>query len=136
MRFIRILPSGPPAGRGPNRNRLQNVYNRFDFGLFAIYFFLVLYGSVQLPLRYHEGLVMSQLTMAPAESFADRRGSRESSEYKGVERRQFGNSYSSLSPEARELAQAIDGYKLRHRRRYVTYEEMLEVIRSLGYTKS
>ena len=49
------------------------------------------------------------------------------------ERRQFANSHEGLSPEAAELAQAIDGYKLRHRRRFITYEEMLAVVKSLGY---
>ena len=52
-----------------------------------------------------------------------------------VERRQFSNSHDALSPEARELAMAIDEYKLRHRRRFITYEEMLSVIQSLGYKK-
>ena len=52
------------------------------------------------------------------------------------ERRQFTNSYSELSPEARELAIAIDQYKLRHRRRFITFDEMLTVIRSLGYDKA
>jgi hypothetical protein len=51
------------------------------------------------------------------------------------ERRQFANSHEELSPDARELALAIDGYKLRHRRRFVTYEEMLAVVKSLGYHK-
>ncbi len=37
--------------------------------------------------------------------------------------------------EARELATAIDAYKLAHRRRFITYEEMLSVVKSLGYTK-
>ena len=49
------------------------------------------------------------------------------------ERRQFANSYDELSPEARQLASAIDEYKLVHRRRFITYEEMLGVIKSLGY---
>ena len=31
------------------------------------------------------------------------------------------------------LAEAIDGYKVRHRRRFITFEEMLTVIQSLGY---
>lgn len=52
-----------------------------------------------------------------------------------TERRQFGNSHLGLSPDARELAEAIDTYKLQNRRRYITYEEMLQVIHSLGYTK-
>ena len=53
----------------------------------------------------------------------------------GVERRQFGNTHDGLSPDARELAEAIDNYKMKNRRRYVTFEEMLQVIHSLGYEK-
>ncbi|MCL6503321.1 MAG: hypothetical protein K6T86_11590 [Pirellulales bacterium] len=53
----------------------------------------------------------------------------------GRERRQFGDSREELSPEARALADAIDSYKLAHRRRFITYEEMLAVIKSLGYVK-
>jgi hypothetical protein len=51
------------------------------------------------------------------------------------ERRQFANSHEDLSPEACELALAIDEYKLVHRRRFITYEEMLSVVKSLGYHK-
>ncbi len=51
------------------------------------------------------------------------------------ERRQFTNSHDELSPGARELAIAIDQYKLHHRRRFITYEEMLAVITTLGYHK-
>ena len=51
------------------------------------------------------------------------------------ERRQFTNSHDALSPGARELAIAIDQYKLMHRRRFITYEEMLSVITTLGYFK-
>jgi hypothetical protein len=51
------------------------------------------------------------------------------------ERRQFANSHEDLSSEARELAVAIDEYKLMHRRRFITYEEMLGVVKSLGYRK-
>jgi len=53
----------------------------------------------------------------------------------GVERRQFSNSYEGLSPAAVELAQTIDRYKMSNRRRFITYEEILEVITSLGYSK-
>ncbi len=52
------------------------------------------------------------------------------------ERRQFANSHNELSPDARELATAIDEYKLFHRRRFITFEEMLGVIRELGYRKA
>ena len=51
------------------------------------------------------------------------------------ERRQFTNSHEELSPEARDLAQAIDSYKLMHRRRFITYEEMLAVVKSIGYKR-
>jgi hypothetical protein len=52
----------------------------------------------------------------------------------GMERRnQIGNSYDGLSPDAQQLAEAIDQYKLQNRRRFITYEEMLSVIKSLGY---
>ncbi|MCM2371996.1 hypothetical protein [Aporhodopirellula aestuarii] len=54
----------------------------------------------------------------------------------GVERRQFGSSHSGLSAEGRDLASAIDAYKLKHHRRYITCDEMLVVLRSLGYEKS
>jgi hypothetical protein len=49
------------------------------------------------------------------------------------ERRQFANSHDDLSPEAAELARSIDQYKLLHRRRFITFEEMLSVVKSLGY---
>ena len=71
--------------------------------------------------------------IAPENSFVDRRNTDEKSS--GFERRQFGNSHSTLSPDARELAEAIDAYKVEHRRRYITFEEMLKVIHKLGYQK-
>lgn len=52
-----------------------------------------------------------------------------------LERRQFGNTHAGLSSDARELAEAIDSYKLKNRRRYITFEEMLTVITDLGYSK-
>jgi len=78
---------------------------------------------------------MSQGLESPVSSFVDRRSS--SAEHRPLlhERRQFANSHDGLSPEAAELASAIDEYKLRHRRRFITYEEMLLVVRSLGYHK-
>ena len=70
-----------------------------------------------------------------AEVFVERRSGEPGGAVPGIERRQFSNSHDDLSPEAQELAQAIDGYKLHHRRRFITYEEMLTVITSLGYHK-
>ena len=71
---------------------------------------------------------------SPAE-FVDRRGFMPADDSPSLERRQFANSYTELSPEARELAQAIDRYKLHHRRRFITFEEMLSVMKSLGYRR-
>ncbi len=57
------------------------------------------------------------------------------SDYSGPERRQFRDSHSEMNPQVSELAQAVDQYKLNHRRRFITYEELLSVIVSLGYKK-
>jgi hypothetical protein len=75
-----------------------------------------------------------ELETAPAK-FVDRRNYDISGRSPALERRQFTNSHDGLSPEAQELALAIDGYKLRHRRRFITFEEMLSVIKSLGYQR-
>jgi hypothetical protein len=77
---------------------------------------------------------MNAMTETPPISFVDRR-SYEPGFAPGPERRQFTNSHDELSPAARELAQAVDQYKLVHRRRFVTYEEVLGVVESLGYRK-
>ena len=79
---------------------------------------------------------MSQALEAPPKPFTDRRSHDAASPMPGVERRQFANSHDDLSPPARDLAKAIDEYKLRHRRRFITYEEMLFVVESLGYRKT
>ncbi len=53
----------------------------------------------------------------------------------GSERRQFVDSRNSLRPEVVELAEAVDQYKLRHRRRFITFEELFDVMSALGYHK-
>ena len=53
----------------------------------------------------------------------------------GSERRQFADSRDSLPPEVAELSQAIDRYKLMHRRRFITVEELYHVVTGLGYHK-
>jgi hypothetical protein len=78
---------------------------------------------------------MTQAVETAATNFVDRR-SYSPSDTLGRERRQFTNSHTELSPDARELATAIDQYKLRRRRRFITFEEMLEVVQGLGYRKS
>ena len=78
---------------------------------------------------------MSQVAQSEAVGFVDRRQTPAPGDLPVVERRQFTNSHQELSPPAQELARAIDQYKLRHRRRFITYEEMLSVVLSLGYRR-
>jgi hypothetical protein len=83
---------------------------------------------------------MQSTTFGPAAvnvsvPFVDRRNPPAVEQMPVCERRQFGNSYEELSPEAAELAHAIDQYKLSHRRRFITFEEMLAVVKSLGYRR-
>ncbi len=73
-------------------------------------------------------------TPAAVPGFVDRR-SEKGAPGVGRERRQFTNSHDGLSEEAGELARAIDSYKARHRRRFINYEEMLSVVKSLGYDR-
>lgn len=72
-----------------------------------------------------------QLAVTEQTTFVDRR--KEDQAAPGVERRQFSPSYDSNRPEVNELAKAVDEYKLRHRRRFITFEELYDVIVSLGY---
>ena len=78
---------------------------------------------------------MSLTAEAPTSTFVDRRHYETALEPPSRERRQFTNSHEGLTPDASELAVAIDHYKLAHRRRFITYEEMLNVVKSLGYRK-
>ena len=79
---------------------------------------------------------MSSPTLSPPTgTFVDRRSYDPGVGRPAQERRQFTNSHEELSPDACELALAIDEYKLVHRRRFITYEEMLAVVKSLGYHK-
>jgi hypothetical protein len=75
-------------------------------------------------------------TLVTEEStFFDRRDPHSMGDVTGRERRQFVNSHDELSPEAAELASAIDTYKLSHRRRFINFEEMLSIVKSLGYRR-
>ena len=69
------------------------------------------------------------------ETFVDRCSYDISGRSPASERPQFANSHEGLSPEACDLARVIDGYKLVHRRCFITYEEMLWAIKSLGYQR-
>lgn len=77
---------------------------------------------------------MNTVTEQKSTSFVDRRQNRDS-DYTGPNRRQFRDSHDALRPEVKELAEAVDEYKAEHRRRFITYEELLSVIEGLGYHK-
>jgi len=74
-------------------------------------------------------------TATPAAPFLERREATPINTFAGSERRQFANNHDHLSPAASELAVAIDQYKLQHRRRFINFEEMLSIMKSLGYRK-
>lgn len=73
-----------------------------------------------------------QLAVEQQTGFLNRRASQSGSP-PGVERRQFATTHQSARPEVNELAQAVDQYKLRHRRRFITFDELYDVMVSLGY---
>ncbi|HEX4130313.1 MAG TPA: hypothetical protein VHZ24_09730 [Pirellulales bacterium] len=78
---------------------------------------------------------MSVAMQPDARYFLDRRTGDAMIPPGGRERRQFADGHAELSPAAQELANAVDNYKLMHRRRFVTYEEILHVMKSLGYAR-
>ncbi len=78
---------------------------------------------------------MQHLMEPPPGTFVERRAEDTAGKRPPRERRQFADGRDELSAEAKELADAIDGYKVRHRRRFITYEEMLYVVKSLGYKR-
>ena len=75
------------------------------------------------------------LEQQTSQSFVDRRAGTEGGREAGPERRQFSASASATRPEIAELSEAVDQYKLRHRRRFITFEELYDVMSELGYHK-
>ncbi len=75
---------------------------------------------------------MLQQTDQP--TFQDRRASDNGSDG-SRERRQFRDGNRSNRPEVAEFADAVDSYKMQHHRRFITFEELFDVIQELGYHK-
>jgi len=75
-----------------------------------------------------------QLTSTQSPDFVDRRAARGADDMK-VERRQFKDGNRSVRPEVAEFADAVDEYKISHHRRFITFEELFDVMTSLGYHK-
>lgn len=49
---------------------------------------------------------------------------------------QFNCAEENFAHEALELADALEKYKLIHRRRYISFEEILCILHTLGYRRS
>ena len=74
---------------------------------------------------------MDQLQAVQSPDFVERRSADRASG--GQERRQFRDGNRSSRPEVAEFADAIDQYKIQNRRRFITFEELYDVMVSLGY---
>jgi hypothetical protein len=73
------------------------------------------------------------LLEAPTAVFVERRQRDVAVPTAVTERRQFRDGDRSARPEVAELANAIDDYKIAYRRRFITFEELFDVMTSLGY---
>lgn len=77
---------------------------------------------------------MQTLTEQNPRPFVERRGTGDARDG-APERRQFKATQDSSRPEVAEMAAAVDAYKARHRRRFITFDELFDVIAELGYHK-
>ncbi len=75
------------------------------------------------------------LVEAPPVVFVERRQRDLGASPAVSERRQFRDGNRSARPEVAELADAIDDYKVAYHRRFITFEELFDVMASLGYHK-
>ena len=89
-----------------------------------------------VPFSSSSNVSSSNVSGTTDEKFVDRREVATTTANANQERRQFGNSHSGLSEAGRDLALAIDRYKIERHRRYLTCDEMLEVMNDLGYAKA
>lgn len=78
---------------------------------------------------------MQAETQQKSAAFIERRAQSEGRRPDGPERRQFRDGQCATRPEVVELSEAVDQYKLMHRRRFITFDELYDVMASLGYHK-
>ncbi|MEO1994197.1 MAG: hypothetical protein ABGZ17_02875 [Planctomycetaceae bacterium] len=78
---------------------------------------------------------MEQVQQQKSQDFIERRMSTTAPRTDQRERRQFRDGQSSLRSEVLELADAVDQYKIQYRRRFITFDELFDVIAELGYHK-
>ena len=89
-----------------------------------------------MSLQTNEGEIVMLQQLNPLEArpgFVNRRQSDNGTG--GRERRQFRDANRSERPEVAELADAVDSYKMENRRRFITFEELFDVMQGLGYHK-
>ena len=77
---------------------------------------------------------MQTLVEQNPRQFVDRRGTGDARSG-APERRQFKATVDNSRPEVAEFAAAVDAYKGQHHRRFITFEELFDVITQLGYHK-
>lgn len=80
-------------------------------------------------------MIQSSVIDLPGSVFVDRRQHEAGAVPTVSERRQFRDGDRSARPEVSELANAVDDYKIAHHRRFITFEELLDVMTSIGYHK-
>jgi NTP pyrophosphatase (non-canonical NTP hydrolase) len=78
---------------------------------------------------------MEQVQQQKSQDFIERRVTTNTPRADQRERRQFRDGQSSLRSEVLELADAVDQYKIQYRRRFITFDELYDVIADLGYHK-
>lgn len=83
--------------------------------------------------RVRREMAEQTLLEAPTPVFVERRQRDVATPPAVAERRQFRDGDRSARPEVAELANAIDDYKIAYRRRFITFEELYDVMTSLGY---
>lgn len=89
--------------------------------------------SCFVELKVKPAMIQSTVTEERSSVFVERR-QRDASEVKSTpERRQFRDGDRSARPEVAEFANAVDDYKIAHHRRFITFEELYDVMASLGY---
>jgi hypothetical protein len=81
------------------------------------------------------GYAREESAATTATTFVDRRA-RSADSPVGSERRQFAGNYNDLSPEGKQLSDAIDQYKLCHRRRVINPDELVAILQAAGYRQA
>ena len=96
-------------------------------GLMRVGLFAKRFGAGKINIMHPHAIEEPSTT----QSFIDRRKSDNGQGSSSFERRQFQDGSRSNRPEVNELAAAVDDYKIANRRRFITFEELYDVMASL-----